>query len=105
MYQVQLGERLCGIAEDESFILDRYVSNHTEIEVLILFCSRNPVIDTDTEIRDIKKTGESEERGCDHNISVQDTWRNSPTWDFLIQRSPRLQNDPGSDSDTDRCRR
>lgn len=86
--KVQLGERLCGIAEDESFILDR-----------------NPVIDIDTE-NPGKKTGEeSEDKGSDINACVQDTWRNSPTWEFLLQRSPRLQTDPGSDSDTDRCRR
>jgi len=84
--KVQLGERLCGIAEDESFILDR-----------------NPARET----KDIqKRIGEElEDSTLEANNCVQDTWRNSPTWDFLLQRSPRLQNDPGSDSDTEKCAR
>jgi len=76
--KVELGERLCGIAEDESFILER------------------STISEDNEV-----VGDQSQ---DEGSVSKDAWRNSPTWDFLLQqRSPRLNIDPGSDSDNERC--
>lgn len=56
--KVEFGEKLCGIAEDESFIIDRSLGN--------LYPDN------------------------------RDGWRNSPTFDSLLQKSPRL-----TDTDSD----